>query len=144
MITKAEILSERGIVPTPQRVAVYEAVAGRRDHPTVDAVFAELRRKMPTLSKTTVYTAMRLLAKNQLIGTVHAERGELRYDGMPGFHAHFKCRKCGGLFDIPLPGEHGTAFARMPKGFVFDDEELTYYGLCPNCSRGKQRKENRK
>jgi len=31
----------------------------------------------------------------------------------------------------------------MPAGFVFDDEELTYYGLCPDCST-KPRKEKKK
>jgi len=144
MITRAEILNAKGIVPTPQRVAVYAAIAGRRDHPTVDAVFAELRKKLPTLSKTTVYTAMQLLAKHRLIGAVHAEQDEIRYDGICEFHAHFKCRRCGGLFDIALPRAHRKAFAEMPAGFAPDDEELTYYGLCPNCSNRKNRKESKK
>jgi len=143
MITTAEILSAKGIVPTPQRVAVYEAVSVRRDHPTVDAVFAELRKRLPTLSKTTVYTTMQLLAEKKLIGAVHAESDEVRYDGMCQFHAHFKCKRCGKLYDISLPHAHRKAFADMPKGFVFEDEELTYYGLCPNCST-KPRKEKTK
>jgi len=140
MISVAKILSDIGIVPTPQRVAVYEAVAGRRDHPTVDTVFAELRKKLPTLSKTTVYTTMQLLARKKLIGAVHAESDEVRYDGMCSFHAHFKCKKCGRLYDIDLGHAHTKAFAEMPEGFAVDDEELTYYGLCPDCST-KPRKE---
>jgi len=143
MITEAEILSAKGIVPTPQRVAVYAAVAGRRDHPTVDTIYAELRKQLPTLSKTTVYTTMQLLADKRLVGAVHAEADEVRYDGMCGFHAHFKCRRCGELYDIPMPCEHRRSFADMPEGFVFENEELTYYGLCPNCST-KPRKEKTK
>ena len=144
MITTSEILTSKGIVPTAQRVAVYEAVAGRRDHPTVDKVFAGLRRKRPTLSKTTVYTAMQLLAARGLIGAVHAEPGEIRYDGICEFHAHFKCRTCGKLYDIALGRAHRRPFAEMPAGFAADGEELTYYGRCPNCSTRKNRKEKRK
>jgi len=140
MITAAEILNAKGIVPTPQRVAVFEAIAGRKDHPTVDMVYAEVRKGLPTLSKTTVYTTMQLLTDRKLISAVHAEADEVRYDGMCQFHAHFKCRRCGRLYDISLPHEHRKAFADMPPGFVLDDEELTYYGLCPNCSI-KPRKE---
>jgi len=143
MITASKILSDKCIVPTPQRVAVYEALVGRKDHPTVDTIFAELRAKLPTLSKTTVYTTMQLLTDHALIRTVHAEPGEIRYDPTCCRHAHFKCKACGQLHDIPLSSPDGKLLAVMPTGFVCEEEELIYYGLCPNCST-RQRKEKKK
>lgn len=135
MITDAaQILSRNGIRPSPQRVAVFKAVFGRKGHPSVDTVFTQLRKAMPTLSRTTVYAAMALFAEKKLIGEVHIDEGEVRYDGFTHFHAHFQCRKCGQLFDIELDGSHEHAFAKMPKGFVADDEALIYRGLCPHCS----------
>ena len=136
--TLSEKLKERGILPTPQRLAVYAALAGRCDHPGVDRVFQDLRRKLPSLSKTTVYSTMQLLAAKGLVGCVHVDGEEVRYDGRAEFHAHFRCRTCGKIYDI-LPDEAGARpFVRLPKGFEIDNEELTYYGICPNCKSKKR------
>lgn len=133
--TLQQILVAHGVMPTPQRLAVFAAVAGRKDHPSVDTVFVELRRKLPTLSKTTVYATMQLLAKKRLVGLVRGADEEARFDGRAEFHAHFRCRDCGGLFDVPLEGPHARPFAKLPKGFVAEDEELVYHGLCPACQK---------
>lgn len=135
MITEgSELLQAHGIAPTPQRLAIFRRVLGRKDHPSVDRIFVELRPKMPTLSKTTVYTTMQMLADERLIGRVCIEDGEVRYDGSASFHAHFKCRTCGGLFDIGVHEPHDRPFAALPKGFRQEDEQLLYFGLCPKCS----------
>lgn len=134
-----EMLSGHGISPTPQRMAIFESIRSRRDHPTVDMLYDDLHEELPTLSRTTVYSTMRLLAANGLVLEIRTEDGELRYDGTTDFHAHFKCRHCGGLFDLEAPVPH-RHFVAMPTGFRVDEEELTYFGLCPECSgnSGKQ------
>ena len=133
-------LSDCGILPTPQRLAVYRSLVSRRDHPSVDAVFADLRRKLPTLSKTTVYSTMRLLAERGLIGTLHGDGDEVRYDGFTEFHAHFRCRVCGTVFDVMLGKPHCKPFAKLPEGFAAEGEELTYHGLGPDCRKKNNRK----
>lgn len=135
MITElAEILKSHGLRPSPQRLAVFELVRGSKSHPTVDAVFAALRRKMPTLSRTTVYTTMHSLAAKGLVTALRAEDEELRYDGDLVPHAHFKCRSCGGFWDVPYPPGVTGAFAALPPGFAAEDEQLVYYGLCQRCA----------
>lgn len=136
MITDAPgLLSSHGIIPTPQRLAIFRAVYGRTDHPSVDTVFVALREQMPTLSKTTVYATMQRLAEVHLIGRVCIEDGEVRYDGSPVFHAHFKCRACGELIDFEPPKRHPHPYAAISAGFEVDDEQLLYFGLCPKCAR---------
>lgn len=135
--TTADILLSKGIRPSPQRLAVYEALAGRRDHPSADVLFRELRLKMPTMSKTTVLNTMRLLQSVGLVRDVRCEEGELRFDGNAEFHAHFKCRECGVLVDIPVDVDRKNPFVALPEGFVVDDEQLIYYGLCDKCSKKK-------
>jgi len=130
-----QILLEKGIRPSPQRLAVYEALSGRRDHPTAEVLFLELRKTMPTMSKTTVLNTMRLFQSVGLTRDVRCEEGELRFDGSPEFHAHFKCRECGALIDIPVAGEHRQPFVAIPKGFKVDDEQVIYYGRCAKCAR---------
>ena len=133
----SQILLAKGIRPSPQRVAVYEALSGRRDHPTAEVLFEELRRTMPTMSKTTVLNTLRLLQRVGLTRDVRCEEGELRFDGSPDFHAHFKCRECGGLFDLPVKGGHRSTFVAVPRGFKVDDEQVIYYGRCARCAAKK-------
>lgn len=95
-----------------------------------------LRGRLPTLSKTTVYATMQLLAGRGLIRTVHGEGEERRYDGEPAFHAHFHCRACGGLFDLPASAAPAVP---IPAGFEPETEELNYYGFCPACAKRKGR-----
>ena len=146
MITEvSKLLSEHGISPTPQRLAIFNYVYGRTDHPSVDKVFMDLRKKIPTLSKTTVYATMQKLADEHLIGRVSIEDGEVRYDGSAKFHAHFKCRGCGRLFDVPIEEPHNKPYASLPQGFRTDDEQLLYYGLCSKCAeKGTREQETTK
>ena len=132
-----EALLAKGIRPSPQRIAVYAALIGRKDHPSADTLFSELRSSMPTMSKTTVLSTMRLFQSAGLIRDVRCEEGELRFDGCSEFHAHFKCRECGALIDIPIAGSHQRPFVTLPEGFVVDDEQLIYYGFCDKCSKQK-------
>ena len=136
MITElSELLKANGLRPSPQRLAVLEFLRGSKAHPTVDAVFAALRKKLPTLSRTTVYSTMHQLAAKHLVLALHAEDEEIRYDGDVAPHAHFKCRVCGGFYDIPYPKGVTGGFAALPPGFVADDEQLVYYGICERCSK---------
>ena len=140
MITElSEILKKHGLRPSPQRLAVFGFLRGSREHPTVDAVFAALRGRIPTLSRTTVYSTMHQLAGRGLVRALHAEDDEMRYDGDVAPHAHFKCRVCGVLYDVPYPQGSSGRFAALPPGFVADDEQLVYYGTCERCSAGGRR-----
>ena len=135
-----EALLAKGIRPSPQRMAVYSALYGRKDHPSADTLFNELRPSMPTMSKTTVLNTMRLFQSVGLIRDVRCEEGELRFDGCPEFHAHFKCRECGALIDVPVEDSHKKTYAKVPDGFIVDDEQLIYYGICKKCNATKNKK----
>lgn len=127
-------LLEHGIKPSPQRVMVYRALLGRVDHPSADVLFRELKAQMPTLSKTTVYSTLSLLIKAHLVRDVSANSDQQRVDPDTSFHAHFKCEKCGEIFDIRVDGMPSPKF---PDGFVTDREQLLYYGTCAKCNKSK-------
>ena len=137
-----EKLNAVGITPTPQRLAVFEAVSARADHPSVETLFRDLRENLPTLSKTTVDSTLQLLASRHLIGSLHLDDEEIRYDGTPASHAHFKCRRCGKVFDLKPRPPHRADRRPLPPGFVCEDEEVTYYGRCPACSAPNDRSED--
>ena len=56
--TPAEMLLRKGIQPTLQRLRVLEDLRARRDHPTAEDIDRELKPRIPTLSKATVYNTL--------------------------------------------------------------------------------------
>jgi len=129
-----EFLENRGVRPSPQRLAIHRVLRGRRDHPNVETVYRALKDAMPTLSLTTVYSTLKLFAELGLVQEVRTEDGEIRYDPFTQFHAHFKCRRCGALQDVPVPAAVARPFATLPVGCVAEQEQLVYFGLCATCA----------
>ena len=127
-----EKLSEKNIRPSLQRMAVYGFLVENPIHPTVDTIYQALHPEIPTLSKTTVYNTLKQLVDCGLVQTVTIEDGELRYDADISNHLHFKCIKCGIVFDvfkeITLPEN------LLPEGFVVSKKQTNIWGTCSNCN----------
>ena len=59
-----------------------------------------------------------------------------RYEARVGDnHHHLVCRSCGTVVDVDCAvGEVPCLTAADDQGFVIDEAEVTYWGLCPSCS----------
>lgn len=129
--TNADIrfrLSEAGIKLSPQRMAIARYIAGSREHPTVDLIFASLQDEYPTLSRTTVYNTVKLLCDTGCIAAITIEPEAVRYDYNIEPHAHFLCSECGALHDLPLED-----YPAVPDGYVANDMQVYFRGICKNC-----------
>jgi Fur family transcriptional regulator, peroxide stress response regulator len=127
---------------TPQRMAIYEAVVGRTTHPSVAAVYDEVRRRFPGLSPATVYATLDLFAR---LGLVQEISGPVRrYDGQAGVHINLVCHRCGRVIDVAdsalLPLQRrAAARARFHVSAV----RFELHGLCPRCRRSGRRRGGR-
>lgn len=134
-----ELLAEKGVRASPQRLAIFKYVYEHKIHPTVDDVYSALSPLYPTLSRTTVYNTLHLFVEKHLVNVVTIEGDELRYDGETEPHFHFKCISCGKLFDMPYDKSSSKIYASfknmIPKGFSVEATELNMRGLCPDCAR---------
>lgn len=90
---------ERGLALTVQRRAVLADLAGRRDHPTADAVFERVRRRIPSLSRTTVYRVLEVLAAQGVIQRASHPGSAARYDPVGERHHHLVCVACERMAD---------------------------------------------
>ncbi|MDD5601190.1 MAG: transcriptional repressor, partial [Actinomycetota bacterium] len=72
----AEILKEKNIKPSYQRIKILEYLILRKNHPTVDEIFKDLIKEMPTLSKATVYNTLDLFKRSGLARVVTIEDNE--------------------------------------------------------------------
>ena len=125
-------LLEFGIKPSLQRIAIMEYLMEHLTHPTVDVIFNDLYPSIPTLSKTTVYNTLKLLEEQGAIQAITIDDKNLRYDADLSRHAHFKCKQCGSVSDLPL--KDSTAFEMNDRGdFILTECQVYYKGYCKQC-----------
>lgn len=96
-----DALRQRGIQPTPQRVAVAEFVLQTDTHPTAYEVWATVRRRCPTLSRATVYNTLNLLAEKGLLKLQPLKDGVIVFDAHVEPHHHLIDDETGKVFDVP-------------------------------------------
>ena len=95
------LLRRHGIQATPQRIAVAEFVLRSTTHPTADAVWDQVRRRCPTLSRATVYNTLNLYVKKGLLRTQVLKEGTVVFDPLVAAHHHFIDVVTGKIYDVP-------------------------------------------
>ncbi len=129
-----DTLSEGGVKPSAQRIAILRYLMENRIHPTVDEIFKALQPTNPTLSRTTVYNTLRLLAAACIIRCIETGGGDgARWDYSQHDHAHFLCASCGKVTDIDY-NDASPSFVIPPKGYTVHSTDVIFKGLCPLCS----------
>ena len=128
-----ESLRQKNIRPSVQRVRILEYLKERKNHPTVDTIYADLFPQMPTLSRTTVYNTLETLQKNGLAISLDFGDGSLHYDADTSPHIHFRCTKCEKIYDIFVTPD--DIRKRLPGGFTLEKTQLYAFGLCAKCSK---------
>lgn len=124
-------LAEAGIRPSAQRLAILEYISSCECHPTADEIYSTLVRQYPTLSRTTVFSCLKLFAEKGLVNDIDISAESTRFDSRERRpHAHFMCRECRRIFDIPFD----VASLPSPENFECDNVNVFFKGLCPECS----------
>lgn len=131
----ADMLCERGIRPTTQRLAVYDYLYRHRTHPSADTVYDALVKKHPTFSRTTVYNSLHALVQAGLVLELAMDTEERHYDADTSLHGHFHCRSCGGIADFPL--DEDLVSRLIPGGFSVEGKGIYFSGSCPACINKK-------
>jgi len=125
-------LSGYSIRPSVQRIAIMRYLLKNRTHPTADEIYEALKRQIPTLSKTTVYNTLNLFVENGAAICIGIDEKNARFDGFVESHAHFRCKRCGRIIDLPI-----NTGKFLPTAFNGDIEEFYVYlkGVCEKCKK---------
>src|SRR5512145_2446259 len=90
----ADLLRQRGIQVTAQRLAVLRAVAAT-PHSTADAVAEVVRAEIGAISLQSVYDALGILVAEGLLRRIQPAGSPARYEDRVGDnHHHLICRVC--------------------------------------------------
>ncbi len=127
----AEILSNHGIKPSYPRLQIYKYLQNKKNHPTVDSIYLSLVEEIPTLSKTTVYNTLKLFSEAGLVNPLNLDENEKRYELVDEDHLHFKCLKCGQIYDIKY--DEINLLPSKYKNFKIQDKHILLKGICENC-----------
>jgi Fur family peroxide stress response transcriptional regulator len=121
---------------TPQRLAVYRALAEDTGHPTAEAVYARLRPGMKSLSRATVYRTLESLESEGFIRRVSTTDGAARFEANLAPHVHLVCRVCGMMRDLgETPPPPSLVNSGLPDGFVVKEIDIRIVGTCRGCRR---------
>jgi len=98
-----EQLKSKGLKVTPQRVAIYEAVAELHNHPTAENIIEYIKTNHTNISVGTVYKVLDSLVENNLLRKVKNEKDIMRYDAIMSHHHHLYCSETDRIEDFEDP-----------------------------------------
>lgn len=123
-----------------QRDMIKDFLMSRKDHPTADIVYMNVRQQYPNISLGTVYRNLTLLADIGEIQRLRLGDGVDHFDADTSRHYHFICNDCNSVIDLEVETESiesiTDAAARHFKGHV-EGHITHFYGSCENCMREK-------
>jgi Fur family transcriptional regulator, peroxide stress response regulator len=127
----ALLLRDKNIRPSYARIRILDYLKQRKTHPPAEKIYADLIADMPTLSRTTVYNTLSLLADKGLLKPIIVENTDKRYDDDINDHGHFICRECGSIYDFGIDTD--TLGSDELHGFTVDEKNVYFKGTCKKC-----------
>ena len=118
-----------------QREAIKSFLMTRKDHPTADVVYENVRKEFPNISLGTVYRNLTLLSDMGELLRLRVGDGIDHFDATTEPHYHFICKKCGSVIDLEMENLDsindiaGTNFGGRIEGHV-----AYFYGSCNKCT----------
>ena len=126
-----------GLRVTRPRLSVLQVLA-ERPHADVDTIVTAARAVHPTLSPQAVYGVLEALVAGGLARRIEPAGAPALFELRVGDnHHHLVCRSCGAVADVDCTV--GAAPCLTPSdtaGFVVDEAEVVFWGLCPRCRVG--------
>jgi Fe2+ or Zn2+ uptake regulation protein len=129
-----EFLREKGLKVTSQRLAIFNFILSRKDHPSAEQIYQKIRGEYPTISLGTVYKNLHLLKEIGLIQELGFDEGSVRFDPDMEVHINMVCTNCRKITDYKdekvknLWNDLISNLAIKPKG-----HRLDLYYECDDC-----------
>src|SRR3954454_8764456 len=126
-----------GLRVTRPRLAVLDVLAVH-PHADADTIVTAARVLHPSLSPQAVYGVLRALVSTGLARRIEPAGAPALFELRVGDnHHHLVCRSCGAVADVDCAvGAAPCLVPSDPAGFVVDEAEVVFWGLCRDCRVG--------
>jgi len=135
-----KILEDAGIKPTYERLSILQYLDKKHDHPTAAMIFNEIVKKIPTISKTTVYNSLKLFIEKSIVTPLYITGSEVRYDFATKSHHHFFCEKCGKIYDLEV--ECPIFRKKHFQGHLIKQQHGYFRGICKDCLEKEEKEQS--
>lgn len=129
-----EILQQKGLKATPQRIVVYDALRSDISHPSPETIYTRVYKKIPSISKATVYKILETFEKKGIVSVVSSHHNTTRYDPLTSRHHHIVCKKCNKIVDVVDSDlDNITVPEQVTAGNKLIDFTIHFLVICPEC-----------
>lgn len=119
-----------------QRQAIIDFLKTRKDHPTAEIIYNNIREQYPNISMGTVYRNLKLLSENGTILKINLEGDSTHFDGFTHPHFHFFCKECKSLLDIEIDPDSIYSINKIAQEHfdgIIESQISVFYGTCKSC-----------
>ena len=134
-------LRSAGLRTTGPRLATLNALE-LRPHADTDTLIRHVRAELGTVSAQAVYNVLSALVGAGVARRIEPAGSMALYELRVGDnHHHVVCRGCGVTADVDCAvGRRPCLTPSDAHGFVLDEAEVTFWGLCPACQSRQEAK----
>ena len=125
----------KGLKVTPQRSAIYQALAETTSHPTAEILFTQVKDTFPTISLNTVYYTLSVLCRTGLAKEVNYWHDRARFDANVHPHHHLICVGCRTIQDLKDTELDTISSRHIPKNFSVLGHQVEFHGYCATCQK---------
>jgi Fe2+ or Zn2+ uptake regulation protein len=140
----AQRLRDAGLRVTAPRLTVLGVLA-EHPHATVDVVTRRTRERLGRVSTQAVYDVLAACAAAGLVRRIEPAGSAARFETRTGDnHHHLVCRSCGRTTDVDCAlGARPCLTPGDDAGYLLDEAEVVFWGLCPACRTDADRQPQR-
>ena len=132
----------KGLKVTPQRSAIYQALAETTSHPTAEILFTQVKDLFPTISFNTVYYTLSVLCQAGLAKEVNYWHDRARFDANVHPHHHLICLGCRNIQDLKDTELDAISSPHIPKTFSVLGHQVEFHGYCEHCQKSRPQTDN--
>lgn len=119
-----------------QREEIVHFLKTRKDHPTAEVVYENVRMAYPKISLGTVYRNLTLLSDTGEILRLRLGDGVDHFDADTSEHYHVLCNGCGIVEDLDMKGKKlSIDTSILPYDGTITGHIIYFKGICKNCSQ---------
>lgn len=132
-----DVLVERGIRVTRQRLRVLEALIAEPNDATAQDIYESLRKRREPIGLATVYRALALLTEQGVVDALMHRPGEVCYRlCSAGHHHHLTCSECHQVVELgDCELEPWLANLGGVHGFTVTSHAIEVAGICADCAK---------
>lgn len=118
---------------THQRELILDEMGRCKGHPTADALYERVKKKLPRISLATVYRNLEILSEAGMIRKLEISGRQKRFDRQLEQHHHIYCVQCHRVDNLKVDTVSPESAAEI--GYRISGCRIEFFGICPDCQR---------